>query len=72
MDQGTIIAERGTGTRLIQLVYETTIRGIDYGFMVDQLGRRSSVVPVDAALAKGYWREPATGQVAEAAATPKG
>ena len=58
MEQGTIIAVRGSGPRHVELRYDTTVGGVDFGVMVSANGATSTVTPIVAALAKGYWQAP--------------
>lgn len=58
MEPGTLIATRGSGTRLVELRYETTVDGVDYGIVVGPTGATGTPTPIVAALAKGYWERP--------------
>lgn len=58
MKKDTVIAVRGSGDRLVRLLFETQYEGVDYGVMVNTDGERSKPSPVTAILAKGYWASP--------------
>ena len=59
MRSGEIIAVRGSGPRRVCLYFLVTLDGVDFGVMVSADGRCSNPpAPLDAILAKGYWRAP--------------
>jgi hypothetical protein len=58
MKKDTVIAVRGSGDRLVRLLFETQYEGVDYGVMLNTDGERSNPSPVTAILAKGYWDTP--------------
>lgn len=55
MNRGQLVATRGSGNRVVKLVFHSTVEGIDYGVMVDPSGLESGPKPMASITAHGYW-----------------
>ena len=60
MYRGRLVATRGKGNRVVNLVFHSTIDGVDYGVMVGPDGVESTPKPMASITAHGYW-VPVTG-----------
>lgn len=55
MYRGRLVATRGKGNRVVNLVFHSTIDGVDYGVMVGPDGVESTPKPMASITAHGYW-----------------